>query len=66
MLQGVKGSYKGLEGFTGVDKLLQKGLPGVRRGYRGLQGVTTDYRRLQEVTRGCRELKEVTTGNWGL
>ena len=38
---------------------LQKGLPGVTKGYRGFQGVTGGYKGLQGVTLGDKGLQGV-------
>ena len=51
-VQGVKGSYKGLQRVT-------MGLPWVTRGYSGLHEVTRGYRGLHEGTRGYMGLQGV-------
>ena len=51
MLQGVTGSFKGLERVREGYKELQ-GVTGGTRGYRELEGLTGGFKGLQGVTEG--------------
>ena len=71
MLQGVTGGFRGLQGYSRVDKGLQFFQNWKQQSYRGyairllllrLLGVTRGYWRLQGVTKSYKGLEGVTRG----